>query len=89
MRKKHEIITFKVDGDLWRAIKDLPNRSEFIRTALLAAVGSMCPLCNGTGVLTPNQTRHWHDFASHHSIQKCSDCEELVLVCSKTSEHDS
>ena len=88
MSKKEEIITFKVDGDLWRSIKDIPNRSEFIRTALLAALGSICPLCNGTGVLIPNQTRHWHNFSSDHSIEKCSDCRDFFLVCSKASEHE-
>lgn len=81
MKKKQEVITFKVDEDLLKKIRDIPNRSEFIRNAIIGALGSLCPLCNGTGVLNPNQKRHWEDFAIHHSIKKCNGCDEHFLVC--------
>ena len=81
MKKKDEIITFKVDEDLSKLIKDLPNRSEFIRNAILAALESVCPLCNGTGILSPNQKRHWDDFAVNHPVKKCGDCDERILIC--------
>jgi hypothetical protein len=83
MKKKQEIITFKVDEDLLEAIKHIPNRSEFIRMAILEALGSICPLCNGSGMLTPNQKRHWQDFAADHSVETCSRCHESILVCTK------
>ena len=35
--KKREIITFKVDDALRKALQSVPNRSEFIRSAILAA----------------------------------------------------
>lgn len=82
MRRKQEIITFKVDEDLLKLIQDLPNRSEFIRGAILAALENVCPLCNGTGILTPNQKRHWDDFAVNHSVKKCHNCNERILICS-------
>ena len=63
MKKKLDIITFKVDEDLGETIRDIPNRSEFIRQAIVAALGSVCPLCNGSGMLTPKQKEHWDDFA--------------------------
>jgi len=81
MRRKHEIITFKVDEDLSRLIKDLPNRSEFIRRAILSALQSVCPLCNGTGILSPSQKRHWADFAENHFIERCQHCGERILIC--------
>ena len=81
MKKKQEIITFKVGGDLLEAIKDIPNRSEFIRGAIIAALGVLCPLCNGSGMLTPNQKRHWEEFSTKHSVRRCEDCDESVLVC--------
>jgi hypothetical protein len=84
MKKKQEIITFKVDEDLGEAIREIPNRSEFIRTAIIAALGRVCPLCNGSGMLTPNQKRHWEDFSSDHSVKRCEDCDEQVLVCTNT-----
>ena len=82
MKKKQEIITFKVDEDLGEAMRDIPNRSKFIRSAIMAALGSVCPLCNGTGMLTPNQKRHWDDFAADHPLRRCKQCDERVLVCS-------
>ncbi|MBN2126050.1 MAG: CopG family transcriptional regulator [Deltaproteobacteria bacterium] len=82
MKKKQDIITFKVNEDLRLIIRDIPNRSEFIRQAIVAALGSVCPLCNGSGMLSPNQKRHWEDFALHHSVKRCMDCDERVLVCS-------
>ena len=81
MKKKQEIITFKVDEDLLKAIKGIPNRSEFIRAALIAALGSVCPLCNGSGMLTTNQKRHWDDFKADHAVEKCNECDERILVC--------
>ena len=81
MKKKQGIITFKVDEELLESIKDIPNRSQFIRTAIIEALGSTCPLCNGTGMLTPNQKRHWDDFSADHCIDHCLDCHENILTC--------
>jgi metal-responsive CopG/Arc/MetJ family transcriptional regulator len=81
MKKKQEIITFKVDSDLLEAIKGIPNRSEFIREAITSALGVICPLCSGSGMLTQNQKRHWEEFATNHSIRRCNECHESVLVC--------
>lgn len=79
--KKQEIITFKVDETLAKAMQGIPNRSEFIRNAILAALDSACPLCKGTGILTPDQSRHWKLFAESHSLHECEQCQALHLVC--------
>jgi len=81
--RKEEIITFKVDNSLLKAMKGVPNRSEFIRTALLAALDGVCPVCNGAGVLTPDQRRHWESFTENHSLQECDECHAVHLVCEK------
>ncbi|MBW1820039.1 MAG: hypothetical protein JRJ60_23105 [Deltaproteobacteria bacterium] len=62
--KKQNIITFKVDKTLMEVIRDIPNRSQFIRAAIVSALGSVCPVCDGAGMLTPNQKRHWDDFSN-------------------------
>lgn len=82
---KNEIITFKVDADLGAVIQRLPNKSEFIRQAVMAALSNTCPLCQGTGSLTPAQKRHWDEFAQHHEIEKCGDCDAVHIQC--TLEH--
>jgi hypothetical protein len=84
-RGKTEVVSFKADEALLAAMRGVANRSEFIRTAILAALDSTCPLCSGTGTLTPNQMRHWNDLKSDHSVEECEDCREVHLVCSNRS----
>lgn len=79
--KKQEVITFKVDAALNEALEGVPNRSEFIRKAILAALDGTCPLCKGTGTLTPDQQKHWREFAQDHTIAECDDCHTLHLIC--------
>ena len=84
---KQEVITFKVDPSLVEAMKGVPNRSEFIRTAILNALESRCPVCRGTGVLTPDQKRHWQSFLTDHPVRECDECHAVHLVCEHRS-HD-
>jgi hypothetical protein len=85
---RDEVITFKVDAQLLEAMKGLPNRSDFIRNALLAALDSTCPVCKGSGVLTPNQQKHWGSFLEGHSFTECGDCHEVHLICNREDEPD-
>ena len=90
-RRKHEIITFKADEPLREAMRGIPNRSEFIRAAILSALDSLCPLCKGSGILTPDQRTHWVKFAEHHALAECDDCHAVHLVCQsgpKADEHE-
>jgi len=80
-KRKQEIVTFKVDEPLLAAMNGIPNRSEFIRAAILSALDSVCPLCKGGGILTPDQRRHWVEFAEHHALAECEDCHAMHLVC--------
>ena len=84
-KEKQEIITFKVPESLREAMKGIPNRSEFIRTAVLAALKSVCPLCKGTGILMPNQKIHWEQFTTDHHMVECATCNALHLVCDHQS----
>ena len=52
--------------------------------ALLAALDGVCPLCRGTGNLTPNQKRHWNAFTVNHDVAKCGECDETHLTCSES-----
>lgn len=82
-RGRQEIITFKGDASLVEAMRGIPNRSEFIRAAILAALDGACPLCKGTGILTPEQRRHWRAFAADHPVEECEECHALHVVCAK------
>ncbi len=84
--KKGEVITFKVDESLARELDGIPNRSQFIRSAILNALENTCPLCRGVGILTPNQREHWNAFAEHHSIEECDVCHEFHITCDAISD---
>ena len=81
--RKSEIVTFKVDENLLEAMSGVGNRSAFIRAAILSALENRCPLCQGEGVLSPSQMRHWRDFEGDHALEECEHCRELRLVCSR------
>lgn len=84
--RSYEIVTFKADESLLRAMRGVQNRSEFIRNAVLAALENTCPLCMGRGLLTPDQRRHWDAFARSHERRECDDCHALHLVCGRVPE---
>jgi hypothetical protein len=81
VQSKDQIITFKADAALVDAMEGIPNRSEFIRAAILAALDGPCPLCHGTGVLSPQQQEHWREFRRTHSVTTCDECHERLIVC--------
>jgi hypothetical protein len=78
---KDEVITFKVEAQLAEILRRMPNRSQFIRSAILNSLDHVCPLCQGLGILSPDQQRHWREFAEHHGIRECQECGSVVLVC--------
>ncbi len=41
--------TFRLEPDLAAALRQLPNQTAFVETALREALGRLCPLCHGTG----------------------------------------
>ncbi len=79
--RKQEIITLKVDASLIEALQGIDNRSAFIRSAILSALDSVCPLCKGSGILTPDQRAHWNSFKTNHTFEECQDCHAIHLVC--------
>lgn len=78
--KKEEVITFKVDRGLAEKMRQIGNRSEFIRAAILAALDNVCPLCSGTGVLTHNQIDHWREFMRTYHMGRCDHCGEVTVL---------
>jgi hypothetical protein len=78
---KTDLVSFKVEAALAERIDRMPNKSEFIRHAILAALDNTCPLCQGTGVLSPEQRTHWDRFTAHHRVERCDDCHAVYLSC--------
>lgn len=79
--KKSSVITFKAEGEMLEALNKIPNKSEFIRAALLNALSETCPLCGGAGFLNAKQRQHWENFTRQHTIRHCRKCDALTFEC--------
>ncbi len=82
-KSKSEIVTFKVDPVLAQALNAVTNKSAFIRSAVASALGAICPLCRGSGILTQCQKEHWDNFSASHNVEECHTCREPYLSCRK------
>ncbi len=51
LRKKtsKQRATFRLEPELAAALRQLPNQTAFVESALREALGRLCPLCQGTG----------------------------------------
>ncbi len=83
---KDVVISFKLDNKLYDKIKDIPDRSKFIRNAIELALEDKCPLCNGTGIMSKEQKWHWDKFLENHTMQRCEKCHSIYIEC-KAQEH--
>jgi hypothetical protein len=76
-----ETITFKVDESIKSAMNGIANRSDFIRTAILAALNNICPLCHGNGHLNSHEQKLWDEFNKHHPLADCDQCNARHFTC--------
>ena len=72
-RQKQTVVSFRVDQHLAEMLDHLPDKSTFIREALLRRFHTACPFCGGRGVL-PQILADW--FQAH-----TPDFEPLECTC--------
>jgi len=72
---KTEIVAFKVEEDLAEFLNKLPNKSDFIRKAIVAQFGMACPLCNGSGVVARGLHVHYKPVIAANNHRPCEKCE--------------
>jgi len=68
-RTKPKQVSFAVDEELAEFLVQLPNRSDFIRGAVLAALRMRCPLCRGSGLVGIGIGEHYVAVLSCHPPQ--------------------
>ncbi|MDB5307878.1 MAG: hypothetical protein JWO38_2080 [Gemmataceae bacterium] len=76
--QKSQIVAFKVEPDLADFLDKLPNKSEFIRKAILAQFGMTCPLCTGSGVVPRGVHDHYRPVIAAHDHRPCEKCKTDV-----------
>jgi len=77
---KSTIVAFKVEDELAQFLDNLPNKSEFIRKAILAQFGMTCPLCVGSGVVQKGVHDHYKPVIDAHDTRPCEKCKTAVDV---------
>jgi len=86
MTDKTEVISFKADVELAAMLRQMTNKSDFIRNAVLEYMQNTCPLCRGTGLISVSQREHWDKFIKTHSLEECQKCHELYIKCNEESK---
>ena len=76
--QKKQIVAFKVEDELADFLDALPNKSEFIRKAILAQFGMTCPLCTGSGVVDKGIHDHYEPVIADHNSRACEKCSTQV-----------
>lgn len=77
---KSKIVAFKVEEELAEFLNDLPNKSDFIRKAVLSQFGMNCPLCIGSGVVPRGLHDHYKPIIAAQNKRPCEKCKTPVDV---------
>ena len=78
--QKSQIVAFKVEEELAEFLDKLPNKSEFIRRAILAQFGMTCPLCTGSGVVPRGIHDHYKPVIAAENHRPCEKCKSGVPI---------
>lgn len=76
--QKSQIVAFKVEEELAKFLDKLPNKSDFIRKAILAQFAMNCPLCRGTGVVERGVHDHFDPIIASNRTRPCEKCKTPV-----------
>lgn len=77
---KTEVVAFKVEAELAELLNKLPNKSAFIRKAIVAQLGMACPLCHGAGVVPRGVHDHFAPLLAQYNHRSCDGCgDDLPL----------
>ena len=101
-QSKQTVVSFRVDQHLAEVLNSLPDKSAFIRDAILRRFYTTCPFCQGRGVL-PQMILNWLlTQIPEYDALECTCChynypaelfasephQEQGFVCPHCGEHD-
>jgi hypothetical protein len=86
MSRKTAVVAFKVEEELAQILNDLPNKSEFIRKAIVSHLSMACPLCRGSGVLPKALHDYYVSVLPEFSRRDCEGCGGAVDLRSEPGE---
>src|SRR5262245_6424842 len=71
---KTAVVAFKVEEELADFLNQLPNKSAFIRKAIVAQMSMACPLCHGSGQVSRWVHDHYLPLLSNFTHRNCDGC---------------
>lgn len=77
---KSQIVAFKVEEELAEFLDRLPNKSDFIRKAIIAQFCMTCPLCKGSGVVPRGIHEHYRPVIDQQNKRPCEKCKADVAI---------
>jgi hypothetical protein len=73
-RPAKQIVAFKVEPELAALLDAMPNKSEFIRSAVQRQIATACPLCRGTGLAPLGVGDELTKLVQQHPLCVCAGC---------------
>jgi hypothetical protein len=77
---KNEVVAFKVEEELAALLNKLPNKSAFIRKAIVAELGMACPLCDGSGVVPRGMHDAYAPILKKLHARQCDGCGDKLAL---------
>lgn len=77
---KTAVVAFKVEEELAHFLNDLPNKSAFIRKAIVAQMSMACPLCHGSGQVSRWIHDHYLPLLTAWANRSCEGCGSQVQL---------
>jgi hypothetical protein len=85
---KTEVVAFKVEKELADLLNKVPNKSDFIRQAIVSHLGMACPLCNGRGVVPRGVHDYYAPLLSKMGQAHCDNCGDEMPLPREAGELD-
>jgi hypothetical protein len=77
---KSVVVAFKVGEELAELLYALPNRSAFIREAILRRLSLPCPLCDGSGVVPRALHEQYALLVESFRSRPCEGCGRSIRL---------
>lgn len=87
-KPKSAVVAFKVEEELATLLNDLPNKSDFIRKAIIAQLGLACPVCHGSGVVSRGLHDHYRKLLPRLNSLACDGCGTAESLPADTDTGD-
>lgn len=83
---KTAVVAFKVEAELAEILNRLPNKSAFIRKAIMAQLSVACPLCRGAGYLPKGLHDHYAALLHQFNSRACDHCGSALPLPAEPGE---